>query len=69
MDKIDSDWRIARRSMIYDWHQDVGNAVDWSSGLMGMPLDAATHCGRAHRDPSERFLDDGWSGAQDGAVT
>jgi hypothetical protein len=69
MDKVDNSWRISLRSMVYDWHQDLGDSVDWSSGLMGMPIDTAAYCGRAHGDPSERFFDDGWTGADDGALT
>ena len=65
MDKVDCDWRISRRRMLYDWNQDLGDAVDWSAGLMGVPFDAASHSGRAHGDPSERFLGDRWTGVDD----
>lgn len=69
MDKVDSDWRISRRSMIYDWRQHLGDSVGWPSGVMGVPIDTAAYCGRADGDPSERFFDDGWTGADDGAST
>lgn len=65
MDKVDGDWRISRRRMVYDWNQDLGDAVDPSAGLMGIPLDAATYSGRAHGDPSERFLGDRCAGVDD----
>ncbi|WP_454791974.1 nuclear transport factor 2 family protein [Mycolicibacterium lutetiense] len=58
MDKIGGEWRISRRTMIFDWCQDLGEAADWSSGLMGMPFDIAQHAGRAHGDPSEHILGD-----------
>jgi hypothetical protein len=28
-------WRIARRTMLYDWFQDFGVSIDWSKGVMG----------------------------------
>ena len=49
MEKSGGDWRIAKRTMIYDWFQDLGEAVDWSTGLMGMPFDTARYAGRAAR--------------------
>jgi hypothetical protein len=52
LDKIDGRWRIARRTMLYDWYRDMGEAVDWSSGLMGAPLDVHRYTGRASGDPS-----------------
>jgi len=63
MDKIDNEWRISRRTMVYDWVQDLGVSVDWAEGLMGMPFDATRHAGRAAGDFSERFFDDRWSPA------
>jgi hypothetical protein len=45
LDKVDGHWRIARRTMRYDWIQDMGEAVDWSAGLMGMPLDTGRYTG------------------------
>ena len=49
-------WRIARRSMLYDWTRDLGVAVDWSQGLMGMPFLRGEPTGRAHGDRSEIFF-------------
>jgi hypothetical protein len=62
MDEIRGDWRIARRTMIYDWYQEFGRAVDWATtGLMGMQFDTASYTGRAFDDPSEAFLGDRWT--------
>jgi hypothetical protein len=52
----DGEWRIAERTMLYDWHQDFGLSIDWSQGLMGMPLSAERFAGRAHGDYSEIFF-------------
>jgi SnoaL-like domain len=60
MDKIGCEWRIAHRTMLYDWFNDFGEAADWSTGLMGMPFDPARYAGRAHHDPSEHILGDRW---------
>lgn len=60
-EKIDGDWRISNRTMLYDWCQDLGEAADWSAGLMGMPFDTARYAGRADGDPSECFLEDRWN--------
>lgn len=56
LDKVDGNWRIARRTMLYDWYRDMGEAVDWSAGLMGTPLDADRYTGRAVGDPSRSLL-------------
>ena len=61
MEKIGSEWRIARRIMLYDWYQDLGASVDWTTGLMGMPFDTGGYAGRAVGDPSEHILGDRWS--------
>ncbi|TKV41334.1 hypothetical protein A0U87_21805 [Sphingobium sp. MP9-4] len=43
-------WRIAERTMLYDWEQDWGAAADWTSGVMGYPFTAGHFTGRAHGD-------------------
>ena len=68
MDNIGGDWRIAWRTMLYDWYQDLGEAVDWSTGLMGMPFDVEHYAGRAANDASEAFLDDRWAAEKIGDV-
>jgi SnoaL-like domain len=68
MEKIDGEWRISRRTMIFDWCQDLGRAADWSAGLMGTPFDTTQHTGRAHGDPSERILGDRWARQLDEAA-
>jgi hypothetical protein len=50
------EWRIAHRTMLYDWFQDWGEAIDWSRGVMGMPFSAEHFSGRARGDYSERFF-------------
>ncbi|HEX4376069.1 MAG TPA: nuclear transport factor 2 family protein [Steroidobacteraceae bacterium] len=49
-------WRIARRTMLYDWYHDFGVSIDWSRGIMGLPLSAGHFSGRADGDYSERFF-------------
>jgi hypothetical protein len=55
-EKRDGEWRIAERSMLYDWFQDVGPANDFAKGVMGMPFSAEHFSGRAVGDYSERFF-------------
>lgn len=52
----DGEWRIAERTMLYDWFQDWGAAADWSQGVMGMPFSGDHFTGRAHGDFSETFF-------------
>ncbi|HEY0228567.1 MAG TPA: nuclear transport factor 2 family protein [Mycobacterium sp.] len=63
MDKINDEWRISHRTMVYDWRQNLGVSVDWTTGLMGMPFNAGRYAGRAADDYSERFFDDSWNPA------
>lgn len=57
-ERRDGQWRIAHRTMLYDWMRDLGVSVDWSQGLMGMPFlnGHAQSTGAANGDPSERFF-------------
>jgi hypothetical protein len=50
------EWRIAERTMLYDWYQEWGAAIDWSQGVMGLPFSAEHFSGRAKGDFSERFF-------------
>ena len=52
----DGEWRIAERTMLYDWFQDWGAAADWSQGVMGMPFSGDHFTGRAHGDFSATFF-------------
>ncbi len=52
----DGEWRIAERTMLYDWYQDWGDAVDWSQGVMGYPFTDTRFPGRAKGDWSEIFF-------------
>lgn len=58
MERRDGQWRIAHRTMLYDWMKDLGVSVDWSQGLMGMPFlgGQAQSVGAANGDPSEAFF-------------
>jgi hypothetical protein len=56
MAKRNGEWRIAQRTMLYDWFQDFGESVDWSKGVMGLPFSAAHYSGRAVGDYSETFF-------------
>jgi hypothetical protein len=50
------EWRIAERTMLYDWYQDWGASIDWSQGVMGLPLSQEWFSGRARGDRSQRFF-------------
>jgi hypothetical protein len=56
MENRDGEWRIAQRTMLYDWFQDWGQAIDWSQGVMGLPFSAPHFSGRAGGDYSEVFF-------------
>ena len=56
MEKRDGEWRVARRTMLYDRFQDFGLSVDWSKGVMGYPFTADHFPGRAVGDHSETFF-------------
>ena len=56
MEKRGGEWRIAQRTMLYDWYQDFGDAIDWSAGVMGLPFSAEHFSGRAKGDYSEIFF-------------
>lgn len=55
-EKRDGEWRIASRTMLYDWSQDWGKAADFSQGVMGMPFSDPRFSGRAHGDWSVDFF-------------
>ncbi|CAN7247507.1 nuclear transport factor 2 family protein [Phenylobacterium sp. LjRoot219] len=55
-EKRNGEWRIAQRTMLYDWYQDFGAAIDWSQGVMGLPFSAEHFSGRANGDYSETFF-------------
>jgi hypothetical protein len=56
LEKRGGEWRIAQRTMLYDWFQDFGVSVDWSKGVMGMPFTADHYTGRAVGDFSTRLF-------------
>lgn len=56
MEKRGIEWRIASRTMLYDWYEDWGSAIDWSQGVMGLPLRHEHFSGRARGDYSEVFF-------------
>jgi SnoaL-like domain len=49
-------WRIAERTMLYDWFQNLGTSADWSQGLMGVAFSGDHYNRRATGDVSETFL-------------
>jgi hypothetical protein len=56
MQKRGAEWRIASRTMLYDWTNDFGQSADWSQGLLGMPFLTQHSVGAAHGDHSEVFF-------------
>ena len=56
LEKRDGEWRIAQRTMLYDWLADGGESADWSRGLMGAPFSGGHYTGKAAGDYSEAFL-------------
>lgn len=56
MQKRDGEWRIAQRTMLYDWLRDLGQSVDWSQGLLGMPFITGHSLGKARGDHSETLF-------------
>ncbi len=56
MEERGGEWRIAQRTMLYDWYQDVGQSIDWSRGVMGMRFRADHYSGRSVGDYSETFF-------------
>jgi hypothetical protein len=56
LEKRGGAWRIAERTMLYDWYQDFGQSIDWSQGVMGLPFSADHFPGRAVGDYSETFF-------------
>jgi hypothetical protein len=56
LEKRKGEWRIAKRTMLYDWFQDIGASIDWSKGVMGLPFSAGHYSGRAVGDHSEGFF-------------
>lgn len=56
IEKRGLEWRIAKRTMLYDWFQDWGASIDWSQGVMGLPFSAEYFSGRAVGDYSEIFF-------------
>ncbi|HEY8385335.1 MAG TPA: nuclear transport factor 2 family protein [Porticoccaceae bacterium] len=56
LEQRNGEWRIIRRTMLYDWYRDFGAAVDWSQGVMGLPFSADHYTGRGHGDYSQAFF-------------
>lgn len=56
-EKRAGEWRIATRTMLYDWFQDQGVSVDISQGVMGMPFSSGHFAGKAVGDHSVEFFD------------
>lgn len=56
LEKRGAEWRIAQRTMLYDWVNDSGASADWSQGLMGMPFSGGHYTGRTTDDHSVAFF-------------
>lgn len=56
LEKRGGEWRVASRTMLYDWTQDLGASVDWSQGMMGAPFSGDHFTGRAVGDFSTTFF-------------
>jgi hypothetical protein len=56
LEKRGTEWRIAQRTMLYDWFRDFGVSADWSQGMMGAPFSAGHYTGRAIDDFSAIFF-------------
>jgi SnoaL-like domain len=56
MERRGGEWRIAARTMLYDFYSDWGPAADWAQGVMGYPFTAGHFSGRANGDFSEGFF-------------
>ncbi len=54
--KRGGEWRIAHRTMLYDWTSDYGQSADWSQGMMGMPFLTDHSIGSANGDYSDVFF-------------
>jgi hypothetical protein len=52
----EGEWRIASRTMLFDFVSNTGASADWSQGVMGAPFSAEHYSGRAHGDYSETFF-------------
>jgi hypothetical protein len=61
LERRDGEWRIAERTMLYDWYQDWGQSIDWSQGVMGLQLSQEWFSGRAQGDRSVHFFAGGQS--------
>lgn len=56
LEKRDGEWRIASRTMLYDWVQDWGVSANWAEGVMGMPFGDERYIGSSRDDFSRSFL-------------
>lgn len=56
LQRRESEWRISKRTMLYDWVQDWGVSADWSQGLMGEKFSAEHFVGATTDDYSVVFF-------------
>ncbi len=56
MEQRGGEWRVAERTMLYDWYQDWGTSIDWAQGVMGLPFSQEHFSGRANGDFSVKFF-------------
>ncbi|MET8651129.1 MULTISPECIES: nuclear transport factor 2 family protein [Nocardia] len=55
-ERRDGQWRIAKRTMLYDWVREGGDAADWSKGILGAELTGRRYIGRTSGDHSATFF-------------
>ncbi|MET7769299.1 nuclear transport factor 2 family protein [Nocardia sp. NPDC005366] len=55
-ERRDGRWRIAKRTMLYDWVREGGVAADWSQGVLGAELSGRRYIGRTSGDHSTVFF-------------
>ncbi|HWK50010.1 MAG TPA: nuclear transport factor 2 family protein [Steroidobacter sp.] len=56
MEQREGEWRIAQRTLLYDWVSDSGPSVDWSKGVLGAPFKGKHSIGSTRGDFSETFF-------------
>lgn len=56
LEKREGEWRIAQRTMLYDWVSDYGQSADFSKGVLGAPFKTKHSVGATRGDLSETFF-------------
>jgi hypothetical protein len=56
LEKRGGEWRIAYRTLVYDWERAFGASADWSKGVMGIAFISDNPTGKCAGDKSEGFF-------------